>query len=293
MKYFLIDGHNLSFRSFYALPDLRNAKSFPTGALHAFSQAILRFESMLTPHKTIIFFDKGKSKRHTEIYPLYKAQRSSMPEDMRVQMPYIKEICRLMGFAIIEEEGIECDDLLASAIKKIKQEDKDSEIYIISSDKDFAQLISPKIYQLLPPKSSKAGDTWTTLDMVAVRTKFGVSPSEIVDYLALIGDTADNIEGIMGVGPKTAAKWIKEYSTLENIIKRASWIKPVKFAKVIEESAEKLLINQKLIRLDDSFEINSLEGQKIDFNSLLALFEEMSMKRAIDNLRKMAKLGDF
>lgn len=284
VKYFFIDGHNLSFRSFYALPDLRNKDSFPTGALHAFSAAIFGFASMHCPHNTAIFFDKGRSKRHTEIRSEYKANRSSMPDDMRLQMPYIKEICAAMGFAVVEHEGIEGDDLLGSAVQKVK--DDAEEIYILSSDKDFAQLVAPKVYQLLPPV--KSADGWRQLDIVAVRAKFGVSPAEMVDYLSLMGDNADNIEGLAGVGPKTAAKWIKDFGSVENIIKRADWIKPEKFRAQIAEKADLLRANTQLIRLKCDYDIGSLENSKPDFEKLVQIFEKMALKRSMELLKRYA-----
>jgi len=287
MKYFLIDGHNLSFRSFYAMPELTNSEGFPTGALHAFVASILRLTALNAPHKTVVFFDKGHSKRHLEICPEYKANRSKTPEAFAKQLPVIKEICKAMGFAIVENEGLEGDDLLASALFKIK--DSCEEIFIVSADKDFAQLVAPKIYQLLPPKNSKAGSEWEAMDIVGVRSKFGVAPADIPNFLALMGDAVDNIKGLDGVGPKTAAKWIKDFGNLENIIHRASWVKPEKFREQIAQNAELLKRNLKLVTLDTSLDVGLLENTNPDFEKLLKIFETYSLKRASEHLKKFAK----
>lgn len=284
MNYYLIDGYNMAFRAFYAMPELTRADGFPTGALHAFFAGIIKLCSRDTPHKTAIFFDKGGSVRHRQTYADYKANRAEMPEALRTQMPAIFELCQHMGFFVKSIEGIEADDILASAAEKLAKDD--NQVFIVSADKDFAQLIRPGIKQLLPPLKSTLD--WRELDTVGVRLKFGVSANQIPDFLALVGDSADNIPGLQGVGPKTAAKWLKDFGNIEAIIKRASWIKPEKFQKIIAENEALLRRNIDLVTLDRNVDFGELESNHPDFEKLLVFLESMEMKRAISNLKNFA-----
>ncbi|MBR4597090.1 MAG: 5'-3' exonuclease [Opitutales bacterium] len=285
MDYFLIDGYNMCFRAYYAMPELTRGDGFPTGALHAFFAGVLKLSSMDTPHSTAIFFDKGGSLRHREIYPQYKANRDAMPENMRMQIEPIMELCSLLGFFVKFQEGIEADDLLASAAEKLFS--SGHKISIVSADKDFAQLIRPGVRQLLPPLKSTMG--WRELDTVGVRLKFGVSAAQIPDFLALVGDNADNIAGIQGVGPKTAAKWIKDFGSAENIVKRASWLKPEKFQKIVAESADILSRNLQLVRLKTDYELGEISSRAPDFEGVIKFLEKMQMKRAVSSFKKFAK----
>ena len=285
MKYYLIDGFNLAFRCFYAMPDLTRSDGFPTGALHAFFASLLRLSSMDTPHSTAVFFDKGGSKRHLEIYPEYKANRATAPDNFKRQIPSMKYLCELFGFEPVEIEGVEADDLLGSAAVRLKAEGNN--VTIVSADKDFAQLVSPSIRQLLPPKPRVK--EWTELDSVGVKTKFGVSPSQIPDYLALVGDSADNIMGIDGVGPKTAAKWLKDFGDIETLIHRADWIKPEKFRKIVADNADILRRNLQLVTIDTSHEITLQKNKIPDFAEIIKFLEEMEMKKSIFSLQKFAQ----
>ena len=146
MDYFLIDGYNMCFRAYYAMPELTRSDGFPTGALHAFFAGIIKLSSMDVPHSSAIFFDEGGSARHREIYPEYKANRDAMLEPMRMQIEPIRELCRLLGFFVKSQNGVEADDLLASAAELLFA--KGSKISIVSADKDFAQLVRPGIRRL-------------------------------------------------------------------------------------------------------------------------------------------------
>ncbi len=284
-EHFLIDGFNLGFRCFYAMPDLSRADGFPTGALHAFFASLVKLSSMRAPHASSVFFDKGGSERHRSIYPEYKANRLQMPDNMRRQIPAMKELCSLFGFDPYEMEGVEADDLIASAAVKLRE--ADCAVSIVSADKDFAQLISPKIHQLLPP-SGKSKE-WAELDMVGVRTKFGVSPAQIPDFLALVGDAADNIPGLSGVGPKTAAKWLKEFENIDAIIKRYDWLKPEKFRAIVRDGADILRRNLELVRLDCCVDVALSQQKSPDFQEIIKFLEEMEMKKSIIALRRFAK----
>ena len=285
MNALLIDGYNLGFRCFYAMPDLSRADGFPTGALHAFFNSLLKLSSENTPHATAVFFDKGGSQRHLKIHPQYKANRSEAPERFKQQIPAMKYLCEIFGFNPTEQDGVEADDLLASVAIKVKE--SGAIAFIASADKDFAQLVCPNIRQLLPP-NSKCKD-WTMLDSIAVKTKFGVAPAQIPDYLSLIGDTADNINGLNGVGPKTAAKWLKDFGDIETIIKRFDWIKPEKFRTLIKENQDLLRRNLELITLDTSFDVQAPQMITPKFEEIIDFLEEMEMKKSLTTLRNFAR----
>ncbi len=285
MNTLLIDGYNLGFRCFYAMPDLTRADGFPTGALHAFFNSLIKLSNENAPHTTAVFFDKGGSQRHLKIHPEYKANRAEAPDKFKSQIPSMKYLCEIFGFNPTEQEGIEADDLLASVAVKVKE--AEGLAIIASADKDFAQLVCPNIRQMLPP-SGKVKD-WTMLDAIGVKTKFGVAPAQIPDYLALIGDSADNIDGINGVGPKTAAKWLKDFGDIETIIKRYDWLKPEKFRLLIKENEALLRRNLELIKLDTSLSIELPEKKTPNFDDIIAFLEEMEMKKSLTSLRKYAK----
>ncbi len=284
MDCFLIDAYNLAFRCFYAMPDLSRSDGFPTGALHAFFASILKLTSLGTPHATAVFFDKGGSSRHRGIFPEYKANRSEAPESFRLQVPHIKHLCEIFGFSVSEHEGIEADDLLGSCAARVKE--SGASATIVSADKDFAQLVSPGIRQLLPP--SHRSKDWVEMDSIGVKVKFGVPPSKIPDLLALTGDNADNIPGVAGVGLKTAAKWLKDYGDLGNIIKRHYWLKPEKFRDIIRDSEEILHRNLNLVTIDTSIDVPPPSPNTPDFPEIAAFLEKMEMKKSLSALRNFA-----
>ena len=285
MNTLLIDGYNLGFRCFYAMPDLTRSDGFPTGALHAFFNSLIKLSGEHTPHATAVFFDKGGSARHLKIHPNYKANRREAPEKFKNQIPSMKYLCEIFGFNPTEKEGIEADDILASTAVKIKN-NGDTAI-IASADKDFAQLVGPNIRQMLPP--TPKNKEWTIIDSIGVKTKYGVTPTQIPDYLALIGDSVDNIDGIVGVGPKTAAKWLKDFGDIETIIKRYDWLKPDKFRPLIKEGENLLRRNLELIRLDTSLEVEVPKMITPQFDDIIAFLEEMEMKKSLTGLRRFAK----
>lgn len=285
MNALLIDGYNLGFRCFYAMPDLSRADGFPTGALHAFFNSLIKLAGENTPHSTAVFFDRGGSKRHLAIHPQYKANRNEAPDKFKKQIPSMKYLCEIFGFNPTESDGIEADDLLASAAAAVQK--AGGRAIIASADKDFAQLVCPNVHQMLPPNPKNK--EWTLLDAIGVKTKFGVVPAQIPDYLSLIGDSADNIEGIAGVGPKTAAKWLKDFGDLETIIKRFDWLKPEKFRPLVRDGEALLRRNMELIRLDTSLDVPAPEMKTPNFDDIIAFLEEMEMKKSLTSLRKFAK----
>jgi DNA polymerase-1 len=201
------------------------------------------------PDATLVFFDTGESEDRIALLAEYKAQRKPMPDALRAQIDPIKTLTRAMGLAGIEQAGVESDDLLAAEAVRLASAGHD--VVIVSSDKDFAQVVCDRIKILLPPPSANPKLGWRLMDAAGVQEKFGVPPAQIAHYLALVGDTSDNIPGIDGVGPKTAAKWLAECGgTVEGVIAKASELKPDRFRDAVAASAERLRINLKLTTLN-------------------------------------------
>src|SRR5690606_9952506 len=197
----LIDGFNLAYRCFFAIPELTRADGFPTNAVHGWVKSIWRLNDQERPDGVLVFFDLGGAQDRLALLPDYKAQREEMPAALEQQIPVLKELTRAMGLVGVEQDGVESDDLLASEAVALAA--AGHEVLVVSADKVFAQLVNARIRMLLPPPTANPKLGWRTLVAAGVAAKFGVPPSGIVDYLALVGDASDNIPGLPGVGPKT------------------------------------------------------------------------------------------
>ena len=248
-KWLLIDGFNLAYRCFHALPELTSSKGHPTGALHGWVKSIWKLIDQEQPDATLVFFDLGESEARMAIHAEYKAQRKPMPDPLRQQIDPIKALTRAMGLAGIEQQGVESDDLLAAEAVSLAR--AGHRVVIVSSDKDFAQIVDERITIMLPPPSANPKLGWRLLDAAGVQEKFGVPPSQIAHYLALVGDTSDNIPGLDGVGPKTAAKWLAECGgSVECVLAKAAELKPERFRETVAANADRLRLNLKLTTLD-------------------------------------------
>ncbi|HSB23934.1 MAG TPA: DNA polymerase I [Burkholderiaceae bacterium] len=216
----LVDGSSYLYRAYHALPDLRAPDGFPTGAVHGMV-GMLRWlrERYPAGHAACVFDAKGKTFRD-EWYPQYKATRAPMPDDLTRQIEPIHEVVRLLGWPVLEVPGIEADDAIGTLARVAAE--TGHRVLISTGDKDLAQLVTPEVTLIntmaKPPE---------ILDAAGVLAKFGVPPERIVDYLTLIGDTVDNVPGVEKVGPKTAAKWIADYGSLEGVMAAADSIKGV------------------------------------------------------------------
>jgi len=282
-KWLLVDGFNLAYRCFYAVPELTRADGFPTGALHGWVKSLWRLADQEQPLATLVFFDLGGSQDRLALHAEYKAQRAEMPEALQKQIDPIKAFTRAMGLVGIEQDGVESDDLLASQAVALAQ--AGHEVLIVSADKDFAQIVDDRIKILLPPPSANPKLGWRVLDAAGVKEKFGVPPSQIADYLALVGDTSDNIPGITGVGPKTAAKWLAEFGSLEGVISHAGELKPDRFQEPVRADAERLRLNRRLTTLNLALPTVAAEPAEVRAGELFRLLEEMEMRSALAEAR--------
>lgn len=229
----LVDGSSYLYRAFHALPDLRNSKNEPTGAIRGVLSMLRKLHKDYPADYSACIFDaKGKTFRD-DIYPEYKANRPSMPDDLRSQVEPLLEAIKAMGWPLLVVDGVEADDVIGCLAEQAEKQGV--RVLISTGDKDMSQLVNEHVTVInTMPNAFRKGDE--VLDIVGVEAKFGIKPELIVDYLTLIGDTVDNVPGVEKVGPKTAVKWLQQYGTLDNIIANAD-----KFTGVVGENLRKAL----------------------------------------------------
>jgi DNA polymerase-1 len=254
----LVDGSSFLFRAYHAIPPLTNAKGEPTNAVYGVSNMLRKLiADYHSDYITVVFDAPGKSFRN-DLYDQYKAHRPTMPDDLRVQIAPLHNLIRAMGLPLIIEPGVEADDVLGVLAQHAEQQGYD--VIISTGDKDMAQLVNEHI--ILENTMSN-----TRLDIQGVIDKFGVRPEQVIDYLALIGDTVDNIPGVPKVGPKTAAKWLEQYQTLENLMAHANEIGG-KIGENLRASLEQLPLSKQLTTikcdLDLPYTIEDLKQQPMD-----------------------------
>ena len=286
MRWLLIDGFNLVFRSHFAMErsNLRRpSDQFPTGALHGWMKALLDLRAAEQPDRCAVFFDLGGSDRHLAVLPEYKAQRDDTPEDIVLQLPEIKVLTSLLGFQVFERRGVEADDLIATAVRRLSAEGH--ACLIVSADKDFGQCVGGPVLQLAPPPTANPAAGWRRLDAAAVEEKFGVPPRLIADYLALVGDTSDNIPGLRGVGPKTAVKWLQEHGDLAGVLAAADRLQPERFREQVQAEADRIRANLGLVTFRTDFAFEPGEPVTEDAAGVEAFLERMEMLATLRRYR--------
>ncbi|MBE0491758.1 MAG: DNA polymerase I [Sulfurospirillum sp.] len=242
----IIDTFGFFFRNYYALPNLRNKEGFPTGLITGFANFIYTLKSEYPSDYIFFALDsKGKTFRH-DIDPNYKATRQTPPQDLLAQLPIAISWIEKMGFQCFCKEGYEADDVIASAVRFAKTHDIKTSI--VTHDKDLYQLIDAGVVIYDPAKKIE-------IDKTGCYEKFGVYPQNIGDYLSLIGDSADNIPGVRGIGPKGAKKLLDEFRDLEHIYENLQEVRNPRAKKLLEEGRESAFLSKKLVLLDDSLQI--------------------------------------
>ena len=244
----IIDTFGFFFRNFYALPNLRNKDGFPTGLITGFANFIYTLrEEHETDYILFALDAKGKNFRH-DIDPNYKANRSPAPEDLKTQLPVAISWIEKMGFKSFLQEGFEADDVIAAATKFAKEHD--IKVRIVSHDKDLYQLIEDGKVVIYDPIKKQEIDNEKCFE------KFGVYPERVGDYLAIVGDAADNVPGVKGIGAKGAKKLIDEFGDVQSIYENIENVANPRAKKLLEESQENAFLSKKLVRLDDSLDIS-------------------------------------
>ena len=270
--YVLVDGSSYLFRAYYALPDLRNSKGEATGAIRGVISMIKKLEKDFPESLVVVVFDAPGRTFRDDLYEDYKANRSSTPDDLKEQIQPIKDLVVAMGFPLICMEGVEADDVIGTYALLAS---KAGQTVIISTgDKDMAQLVNESVTLVNTM-------TETMMDRDGVIEKFAVPPELIIDYLALMGDTVDNIPGVPKVGPKTAAKWLNEFGSLESLIDRATEIKG-KVGENLRNSLEQLPLSKALTTIKTDVEVpislKDLKRDPADRDLLLKEFDRLEFK---------------
>ncbi len=267
----LVDGSSFLFRAFHALPPLNAPDGTPTGAIHGVVNMLLKLRREAEPsHMAVVFDAPGKTFRD-DIYPEYKAHRPPLPDELSVQIEPVHALVRALGFPFLCIEGVEADDVIGTLMHEAREHD--DEVIVATADKDFAQLVSPRV-TLINTMSNKVTDE------AAVQEKYGIGPAQFIDFLALVGDKVDNIPGVPGCGPKTAAKWIKQYGSLDGIVAHADEIKG-KVGQSLRDSLDVLPVSHELVTIRTDCELpvrlNGLVLEAPDVQTGLALADRYGL----------------
>ncbi len=281
-KLVLIDGSSYLYRAFHAQTNLQSPTGFPTNAIFIVLNMLRKLVVDEMPDRIAVVFDaKGKTFRD-DLYDQYKANRPPMPDDLRVQVEPLHNIIEAQGFPLLVVEGVEADDVIGTLSQKAAEQGY--QVVISTGDKDMAQLVNPKV-SLINTMNNQV------MDEAGVMDKFAVKPEQIIDYLALMGDSSDNIPGVPKVGPKTAAKWISEYGSLQAVMENAEQISG-KVGENLRESLDFLPLSYQLatIKLDCELavSVDELDRKPQDVERLLQYYKEFGFTRWFDELADSA-----
>jgi len=285
-RLFLLDAYALIFRGYYAFiknPRI-NSKGLDTSAILGFTNSLLDVIKRERPDHLAVCFDKGGSKDRVEMFKEYKANRDATPEGIKVAVPYIYEILEAMNIPAVVKEGFEADDIIGTLAKKAEKEG--FKTFMVTPDKDFAQLVSENIFMYRP----MFGGGYETWGVEEIKAKFEIEdPLQVIDFLGMKGDASDNIPGLPGVGDKTAKKLLAQYGSMENLLANTHELKG-KMKEKIEANAELGLLSKKLatILLDVpvEFDAKSFELTAPDSEKVGAIFQDLEFRRLIDNFNK-------
>ena len=286
-RLFLLDAYALIFRGYYAFiknPRI-NSKGMDTSAIMGFTNSLFDVIKREQPDYLAVCFDKGGSVARTEAFPEYKANRQETPEAIRIAVPYIERILKAMNIPAIVKEGYEADDIIGTLAKKAEK--KGLVTYMVTPDKDFAQLVSDNIFMFRPPRMGNSYEKWGVEE---VKAKFEVeTPSQVIDYLGMMGDSVDNIPGLPGVGDKTAKKFIAAYGSMEGLLANTHELKG-KMKEKVEASKALGILSKELatIMLDVPVDLNeeALLFEQPNVEEVKAIFTELEFRRLTDSFLK-------
>jgi DNA polymerase I len=239
----LVDGHAFAYRAFFAIRSLSSPEGAATNAIYGFIRMLGKMQPKVRPSHLAVVWDGGLAAERMTLLPEYKAQRPEMPRDLEQQLNQIVAYLHAAGIVSVLQDSCEADDVIAALTRQAVADGL--EVVIASSDKDFMQLVSPEV-QLLNPQD-KTDTLWGAEE---VRSKTGVEPTQIVDWLSLTGDAVDNIRGVPGVGAKTATNWLRQFGSIDGLYQRLEEVRPDRLRASLQASEEVIRRNQKLVRLN-------------------------------------------
>jgi len=277
----LYDAYSLIYRAFFAIRVLTGPDGAPVNAIYGLTKMLKKMAVDHGPSHHAAVFDLGAPQKRLALLPSYKAQRPPTPPALEDQLPAIREILQALRIPIVEVEGDEADDIIATLA--VQAANTGCDVLIASSDKDFMQIVGPRIRLLRPD-----GKETVVVDPAAVKTRFGVTPEQMVDLLSLLGDSVDNIPGAHGVGEKTAAQLLQAYGTLDNLLARVSEIAKPKLRETLIASADRLRANQRLIALQTdvplAVDLGALKVHPADTAALAVLYRRFGFKSLLAEL---------
>ncbi|MCB9072080.1 MAG: DNA polymerase I [Bdellovibrionaceae bacterium] len=278
-KLYLVDVSSMFFRAYYAVRPLSTSQGLPTNAIYGFLSMVVKLLKEIKPDYVAFCFDRPEPSFRKDIYEEYKANRSEMPEDLVPQVPYIKKLTEALGIPMFEQAGFEADDIIGTLAQLHKNHKLD--VVIVSGDKDFSQLINKHVTMLDTMKDK-------LFDEKEVKEKWGVTPQQFIDYLAITGDTSDNIPGVRGVGPKGAEKLLAEYKDLEDIYAHIEDIKNPNIQKKLLESKEMAFTSKILVTIKTDMklteDLQDLKLRGADEKKLAPLLQELEFESFKKNL---------
>jgi len=292
-RLFLLDAYALIFRGYYAFiknPRI-NSKGMDTSAIMGFMNSLLDVIKRERPDHLAVAFDKEGSTVRTEMYTAYKANRDETPEAIKISIPYIQALLKAMHIPVIESAGCEADDLIGTIAKQAEKQGY--QVFMVTPDKDFAQLVSENIFMYRPARMGNGIEIWGVPEVLA---RFEIErPEQVIDYLGMMGDAVDNIPGLPGVGEKTAKKFLKDYGTMENLLAHTHELKG-KLRENIEANKEKGIMSKKLatiiIDCDVTFNEHDYELTKPDTPKVEELFNELEFRRMAEQFHKLFSHGE-
>ena len=277
-RLFLVDTFGLIFRAFYGrarspLPGLRTAAGLPTEAVYVFNNMLKRLIEDYDPDYLVAVWEGHGPTFREKIFPEYKANREEMPADLATQLPYIGELLQCWNIEVATEDGYEADDTIALLARQAAEHDL--ETWIVSADKDLMQLVGNDVIQLNPMKDERYGPA-------DVKQFLGVEPDRVTDYLALMGDSVDNIPGAPGIGKKGAEQLIDEFGDIEDIIRHAGEVKRKAYRESLENHADQIRLSKHLATLDTSgslrLDLEAVKQRPPDTQQLIALYRKLEFK---------------
>ncbi len=284
-RLFLIDAYALIYRAFFAFINrpLTNSKGENTSAPFGFANFLIEIRDKYQPDYLAVVFDAGNSHRE-KVFPAYKATREKMPDELRASLPRVRELVAGFNDALVELDGYEADDVIGTLA--VKAREAGLEAVIVSGDKDLYQLVGPGIHLLNPGRGGPHGVAAEWVDESNAHEKFGIPASKVIDYLALIGDSSDNIPGAKGVGPKTALKLLEEFGSVDAILDRAEEISGKRARESLTENADEVRLSKELVTimtdLDVDLDLDALEVHEPDKERLHRFFVEMEFRRLME-----------
>jgi len=287
-RLFLLDAYALIFRGYYALiknPRI-NSKGEDTSAIMGFMNSLFDVIKREQPDHLAVCFDKGGSSERTELFPAYKANRLETPDAIRLAVPYIQEILRAMHIPVVVLEGLEADDIIGTLAKQAEKEDY--QVFMVTPDKDFGQLVSENIFMYRPARMGNGIEIW---GIPEIQKRFGVErPEQVIDYLGMMGDASDNIPGLPGVGEKTAKKFLADFGSMENLLANTDQLKG-KMKEKVSENAALGLLSKKLatinIHCDVTFNAAAYELSTPDSEKVQAIFEKLEFRRLTEQFLRL------